>query len=106
MFGCGLAPNTTMHGVEELVEPPYLFDRPIEYRLVHADGSEPTMHAQPHNFAGWRQRYDRLGPLLENGGMVVGKVHNATVHVMDSPMIWKRGYEALQSDELFFVEKK
>src|SRR5690606_7869867 len=31
MLGCSLRPNTSMHGVEELVEPPYLFGPDVPY---------------------------------------------------------------------------
>ena len=35
MLGNGAGSNTSMHGVEELSEPPYLFNRekPVEYTL-------------------------------------------------------------------------
>ncbi|MFP6646122.1 MAG: AAC(3) family N-acetyltransferase, partial [Candidatus Latescibacterota bacterium] len=36
-LGCGLRPNTSMHGVEELVEPPYLFGDDITYTLHLGD---------------------------------------------------------------------
>ena len=38
MLGCGLRPNTSMHAIEELVEPPYLFGPPLSYQLVLDDG--------------------------------------------------------------------
>jgi aminoglycoside 3-N-acetyltransferase len=103
MFGCGLQPNTSMHGVEELVQPPYLFAGTTTFKLIHADGVETTMDCRRHDFAGWEQRYDRLGPLLADEGMTTGKVLGATVHVLESRLIWERGLEALQRDALFFV---
>jgi len=103
MFGCGLRPNTSMHGVEELAEPPYLFGPAVRYRLIHADGTETAMDCRRHGFGDWQQRYDRLGPLLADEGMTTGKVLAATVHVLESRLIWERGLEALQRDPLFFV---
>ena len=38
MLGCGLQPNTSMHAIEEMVKPPYLFGPPLTYHLVLADG--------------------------------------------------------------------
>ena len=39
MLGCGLAPNTSMHAIEELVAPPYLFGEPLVYTMVLEDGT-------------------------------------------------------------------
>ena len=106
MLGCGLKPNTSMHGVEELVEPPYLFGQTITYRIILPDGGEGEMTCRRHNFAGFRQRYDRLGPLLEGDGMQIGKVREATVHVLDCSRLWEVGASALRRDPLFFVESR
>ena len=103
MFGCGLRPNTSMHGVEELIEPPRFLGPEVTYRLIHADGRETAMTCLRHDFFGWTQRYDRLGPLLEGDGMVTGRVGRATVHVLDCRQLWARGLEALRRDPLFFV---
>ncbi len=103
MFGCGLRPNTSMHGVEELVEPPYLFGQTVRYKLIHADGTATDMDCRRHSFAGWEQRYDRLGPLLQGEGMEIGEVLQATVHVLESRLLWERALQALQRDPLFFV---
>lgn len=106
MLGCGLAANTSMHGVEELVGPPYLFGSTTDFRLIHADGGETTMHCRCHDFTGWVQRYDRIAPLLEAGGMRTGNVLAATVHIMEAPIMWRRGLAAMRKDPLFFVEKQ
>ena len=56
-------------------------------------------------FAGFRQRYDRIGPLLEGDGMRIGKVLEATVHLLECSRLWDMGASALRRDPLFFVEK-
>jgi aminoglycoside 3-N-acetyltransferase len=106
MLGCGLKPNTSMHGVEELVEPPYLFGQTITYRIILPDGSESEMACRRHGFAGFRQRYDRIGPLLEGNGMRIGKVLEATAHILDCSRLWEAGASALRRDPLFFVERR
>jgi len=106
MLGCGLLPNTSIHGIEELVEPEYLFGGTTDFRLVHADGSETIMHCRRHDFAGWVQRYDRIASLLEGGGMRTGNVLAATVHVLQAPIMWQRGLAAIRKDPLFFVDRQ
>lgn len=105
-LGCGLEPNTSMHGVEELVEPPYLFDPPIEYRLTLADGKTINKWYRPHGFAGVIQRYDRMEELLEpDGALKAGPVLEAKAHLMDSAPMWERAAAALRRDPWFFVDR-
>lgn len=108
MLGCGLKPNTSMHAIEEIVEPPYLFGPTITYQVVLADGSQRTLHCKRHNFhaTGFAQRYDRLGDLMADDEMTAGTVLNATTHVLEAPAMWRRGIEALRRDPLYFVEPR
>lgn len=105
-LGCGLRPNTSMHAVEEVAGAPYLFGGDVEYRLILADGTERRQVCRAHGFAGWRQRYDRLGPLLGEGGLKVGKVLEATVHVVECQVMWQRALEAMAAEPLYFVERR
>jgi len=43
------------------------------------------------------------GTLLEEEGMITGKVGHATVHVLDCRLLGRRGLEALERDSFFFV---
>lgn len=104
-IGCGLEPNTSMHGVEELVNPPYLFGPTITYQVILASGKEIRIKNRRHNFSGWAQRYDRLGPLLKDEGLKTGKVLAATMHLIESRIMWERALGALKRNPLFFVEK-
>ena len=104
MLGCGLGPNTSMHGIEELVEPPYLFGETTEFTMIHPDLHQTTMSCRRHDFAGFDQRYQRLGPLLKPGDLTVAKVLAATVHLIDAKAMWRAGLEAIRSDPLYFVE--
>lgn len=104
-LGCGLAPNTSMHAVEELVNPPYLFGDMIEYRIVMPDGTERKARCRRHNFVGFAQRYERIGPLMKDGGLLVGQVLAATVHVLEAPAMWERALEAYGRDPLYFVDR-
>jgi aminoglycoside 3-N-acetyltransferase len=106
-LGCGLRPNTSMHGVEELAEPPYLYAGDVDYRIVLRDGRETTMRVRSHSFEGWEQRYDRLGPLLaERGrGLTTGTVLSAQAHLVDAVALWETALAALRANPLYFVDK-
>lgn len=105
MLGCGLRPNTSMHAIEELVAPPYLFGQELVYRLLLADGSTAAKIYRPHGFDGWRQRYDRAESLLEGDALKRGKVLKATVHLLEAKALWEVAPEALRRDPLHFVER-
>jgi aminoglycoside 3-N-acetyltransferase len=103
-LGCGLNPNTSMHAIEELVEPPYLYGDPITYQVIMADNSELQMSVRSHNFKGWAQRYDRLEVVMRRG-LRTGKLLQADCHLVDSEEMWPAALEALKKDPLYFVEK-
>jgi len=105
MLGCGLAPNTSMHAIEELVAPPYLFGNPVVYTMVLEDGTRIDRIYTPHDFVGWVQRYDRIGGMLEAPGLRVGNVLGARCHLLDAARLWERALEALRDDPLAFVER-
>ena len=102
-LGCGLRPNTSMHAVEEQVEPPYLFGPPVDYQMVRADGSVFAMRVRSHNFAGCQQRYDRLSGVMA-GGMAHGQVLEAGCFLLDAEAMWPAALAQLRRDPLFFVE--
>ena len=104
MLGCGLEPNTSMHAVEERIEPPYLFDPPLEYTLILPGGERRTKIYRPHNFRGWRQRYDRLE--LPNAGLARGTAAEAECFLLDARAMWAAALECLRVDPLAFVEKE
>lgn len=106
MLGCGLWPNTSMHGIEELVEPPYLYGEPLVYRLVLADGAVVEKEYQRHNFRGWVQRYDRVAgvlaePYLREGGVLAGHAH-----LIEAAALWEAAEAALRHDPLYFVDQE
>lgn len=103
MLGCGLKPNTSMHAVEELVEPPYLFDPPIAYELTLADGQTQTKTYIPHNFRGWQQRYERVEPLLPASALRRGHVLQAQAFLLQADAFWQAALTALRRDPLHFV---
>lgn len=107
MLGCGLRPNTSMHAIEELVEPEYLFlPEPVTYTAVLEQGQQRTVVCRPHNFRGWVQRYDRLADVLSPDELHTGPVLRAVAHVIECPPMWDKAHKTLQHDPLFFVDRQ
>jgi aminoglycoside 3-N-acetyltransferase len=104
MLGCGLEPNTSMHAIEELVEPPYLYDPPMEVQLTLTDGKVITKTYKPHNFRGWHQRYERIEQVMANG-LRHRRVLEAKCYLIEAKSLWESALSALHSDPLYFVSR-
>ncbi|HHE70692.1 MAG TPA: AAC(3) family N-acetyltransferase [Chloroflexi bacterium] len=104
MLGCGLRPNTSMHGIEERVVPPYLFAPPTTYVITDYHGVTYEKTYTPHSFQGWEQRYDRVAALLSPPALRTGHVLQATCHLLEAEALWERALSALQRNPLAFVE--
>lgn len=104
-LGCGLRPNTSMHGVEERIEPPYLFGEEMDYQITGADGAATVMRVRRHNFRGWAQRYDRLEEVMPNS-LRRGRVLQAACHLLEAPAMWRFALEQMQAEPLYFVEEE
>jgi aminoglycoside 3-N-acetyltransferase len=104
-LGCGLKPNTSMHGAEEITEPPYLFGGKITYRIIHANGSATSAALRSHNFSGWVQRYDRVENILDGHALKTGMVLAAKVHLVQATVLWEKAVAAMRKDPFYFVEK-
>ncbi len=105
-LGCGPRPNTSMHGVEEVAQAPYLFGETVDYRAVLPDGSAIEARCRRHGFKGWAQRYDRIEPLMSAEHLQTGRVLEATVHVLDCRAMWAAALEAMTRDPYHFVEER
>jgi aminoglycoside 3-N-acetyltransferase len=109
MLGCGLRPNTTMHALEELVVPPYLFGAERAYLIKHKDGSVCEYLYRTHGFKGWEQRYDRVENLSVDGKQANdflkrGKVLEADTYVLDAGLLRQAVVEKLRQSPFYFVD--
>lgn len=111
MLGCSADRNTSMHGVEETAEPPYLLDRTerVRYILRTYDGREIERCSWQHDFtlngAHYEQRYSRILPLLSADELRCGKVLDADCVLMRASAVWQKGHEMLLKDPFYFVDR-
>jgi len=106
MLGCGLKPNTSMHGVEEMVVTEYLYGRNYDYQLVLADGSIVKNNVLSHNFKGVEQRYDKILKVIDKSDYTRGNVLNAECYVLNAEAVWEKALAKLKKTPLFFIDKK
>ncbi len=104
-IGCGLGPNTSMHGVEELSEPPYLFGEDVEYTLTDAQGVSVKSVCRSHGFKGVYQRYDRIYTHLSEDELHFGKILSADCYLLDAVATWQKAHELYRQDSLYFIDK-
>ena len=103
-IGCGLKPNTSMHAVEELLEPPYLFEDYAKFKII-SNGIIINKKMRRHNFKGYEQRYDRVANLLSKKELKKGRVLSAEVFLLDAAALWEKAFLKLQENPLYFVDK-
>jgi aminoglycoside 3-N-acetyltransferase len=103
-LGCGMRPNTSMHSIEEVALPPYLFGPPVTYEVILPDGARRTQVCRSHDFRGWAQRYERVAGLMTPDALHSGMVMAALVTIVDAAPMWQAALTAYQRDPLFFVE--
>lgn len=104
MLGCGLRPNTSMHGVEEVAEAPYIFGNPISY-TIRDNGCESTSVHKRHGFTDLDQRYGRITDVMEPPAVLRGMVFGAECWLIDAAVMWETCAAVIRKNPYFFVEK-
>jgi len=104
MLGCGLESNTSMHGVEELIAPPYVYGSNCDYTLTLENGEVVTQAYLNHGFDEIHQRYERILHLLSPDEYRQGKVLNADCTVYNAKAVWEKGIKKLREDKFYFVD--
>ena len=105
MLGCGLRPNTTMHAIEEMAPPPYLFGSPVDYTITDGDGRVFAKTYTPHGFDGVVQRYDRVAGILSDRALRSGTVGRAAAFLIDAAALGEQALARLRQDPYFFVDR-
>ena len=103
-LGCGMNPNTSMHAVEELVVPDYLFGDKAEYTLRLRDGSEIKSFCRAHKFKNTVQCYYRLESLLDGGSLKRGHIAAADCRLVSTPEMWRVALGKYREDPHYFVD--
>ena len=104
MLGCTMAPNTSMHGVEELSRPWYLMKpERTTFTLIDENGNEIVKAYECHNFKGVLQRYARVANLME---VQSGKVLEADCYLIDAKKMWEVAPPVLAEHEEYFIDRK
>lgn len=106
MLGCGLKPNTSMHAVEELIEPPYLYGDPLQYTLIDEEGNQTKKEYMTHNFTNTVQRYDRIAMVMDAPGLRSGKVCGAECFLIQTPALWQATVNQYRENPFYFVDSK
>lgn len=106
MLGCGLHPNTSMHAIEELFEPEYLFNGQLNYTIIEQEGICYDRAYTIHNFRGWIQRYDRIMNTNADNWVQRGHIFQAECHLLNARTLWEKAKTRLAKEPLYFVEKE
>lgn len=89
---------TFLHGVEDMVRPPYL--RPVTARY--------TVNGQPRDYTGmddfgWGQEFQRVGDMLEEPDIARGKLLAANSCLMDARALLAVGLAEMRANPYAFV---
>lgn len=109
MLGCGLRPNTFMHGVEEYARASYpLAPDPVVYTLTDENGKTWEKSYYPHNFTPLHliQRYDRLEEVLAADELVQGNVLGGTAYLINAEAAREKAAAKIRENDYFFVDKE
>jgi aminoglycoside 3-N-acetyltransferase len=106
LLGCGLKPNTTMHALEEYVEPPYLYGENQVFTITDHQGNTYQKEYKTHgyNLHRYSQRFHRIMDLESRFFLREGKVLQATAFVLDAPGLKNAVLGKLKENLYFFVD--
>lgn len=106
MLGCGLKPNTFMHGVENQANAPYReIKYTLEYTMENADGTIYTYQGKMPSMSEYIQRYDRIESILSAPHLIKSPISSSTSYLIDSIALLEEGFKAIKKDPYFFVDR-
>jgi aminoglycoside 3-N-acetyltransferase len=104
-LGCGTNCNTSMHAIEELSRPDYLFEECYTYTMVREDGSAYEQDCYAHDFKGVYQAYSRMEDLLNEKELQTGGILSASCHLMRAVPLWEKADAKYREDPHAFIGK-
>ncbi len=107
MLGCSMNSNTSMHGVEEHFRTSYVFDDvPKKYTMVMENETYDIDYYRHYiTQHGYKTKFAIVEGLLDEKTLHIDFVHGAKSYLMDAAGLWKTATDALEGDELYFVDK-
>ncbi|MCI8385673.1 MAG: AAC(3) family N-acetyltransferase [Acutalibacter sp.] len=90
---------TFMHGIEDIVQPPWI--RPAPPRTFLLDGQERTYPGSDE--FGWGQEFQRIGDMLEEPDIRRGKLLGANGYLIDARALLAVGLMEMRSNPYAFV---
>jgi aminoglycoside 3-N-acetyltransferase len=88
-LGCSTNSNTSVHGIEELVEPDYLFDGCYQAAVIDDDNQVRLQEYRAHGFRGVLQEYSRLEHLLPTTCWSRKDFFACSVKVIQAERLWE-----------------
>ena len=110
-IGCSTDRNTSMHGVEEIADPPYWLDRnrSVEYSMEDENGNIIKRRSFRHDFVidgkHIEQCYSRIEKLLNEDEIRHGRILQAESTMMMAKAVWSKGVEKMKQNPWYFVSK-
>lgn len=90
---------TFMHGIEDIVRPPWIrYGGTVAYEV---DGKERYFSRQSD--FGWGQEFQRIGDMLEEPDILRGKLLNASSYLIDARALLAVGLMEMRSNPYAFV---
>ena len=95
---------TFMHGIEEIVDAPYLMNKEkTQYTLTDPAGNVHVRNYYTHNFKGWDQKYTRIRDILTYPDIRTGDVCSAPCTLIDAGKLKTAAIERFKKDIYAFV---
>jgi len=95
---------TFMHGIEEIVKAPYVFNTEMtQYTLKDVNGNLSKKEYITHNFKGWEQEYPRIRNILSFPDIRTGKILSADCTVITAEKLKTAAIERFNEDIYAFV---
>jgi len=97
---------TFMHGIEEIAGAPYTLKKErTHYIIEDAQGAVTERDLIGHDFAGWKQEYQKIKGLLRYPDIRTGKVGQADCFLIDAAALMKEALKKFKEDIFYFVSK-
>ncbi|MDR0475379.1 MAG: AAC(3) family N-acetyltransferase [Treponema sp.] len=95
---------TLMHGIEEIVNAPYVLQkRRTHYLIEEAGGAIIEKDLFAHDFTGWNQEYQKIKDILTYPHIRSGKVGKADCYLLDAAALVEKATAKFREAPYFFV---